>query len=1108
MQPARPSSMSKVLLACLLSSAADLAAGAATPAYTSTPFSKRPALAAGEKPFQRLGADHGFNVPNVYSDPRMWGDRFRELTLGALETGVAVADFDRDGNLDIFSVSKNGPCALYRQIQPGTFQDVAASAGVACVEQNEKIGKIGATAIDINQDGWPDLYVCRYDAPNLLFVNNGDGTFTEKAKDHGLDIRDASVHASFADYDRDGDLDCYLVTNILDFSKSPLGRRDFLLQNDGNGVFTDVTTQAGIWGLTQGHAASWFDANSDGWPDLYVANDFETPDRFYLNKGDGTFADVVDERLPHVTYFSMSADYGDLNNDGLLDFVVTDMRDRNHTQFMTGMEEIGRGLWEMERVTELIPQYMWNAVYLNSGTDRYQEAAYLTGMAATGWTFGSRLVDLDNDGRIDAFYTAGMIRNFIDADVVDKQNRAPTLTARALVWKDSAPRNETTLAYRNLGDLRFEDVSDAWGLNENTVAFGCVAADLFNTGNLDLIYANCNAPVSVVRNKTTAGHRVVIKLAGRAPNRDGIGAELRLESATAGTQVRQIFTERGIVASEPPVAHFGLGQDSTIKKLTIRWPRGQVQVLENLPVDRVLTIAEPALPERFKPAPAQVRPASRPDALFTENAAARGLRHSSTLRPFDEFNRQRLLPRRFNGLGPVLATADVNGDGHADIFVSGCAGQAGQLFFGSADGQFKPAPSQPWASEAECDDVGALFFDVNGDKHPDLLLVAGGVQRPLGDAMLNNRIYLNDGKGSFTAAGAEVLAPDGESTAAAAAADFDGDGQTDLFVGGRVVPGKYPATPRSFLYRNTGGKLVDVTDELAPGLRGIGMVTAAVFSDLDGDKRSDLILALEWGSVVFFRNTGNGFENVSEKAGLAAITGWWSALNIVDVDGDGRLDIVAGNVGLNTKYRASAEHPTVLFAGDFDGRGKENIIEAQWAEGALRPLRGRSKLAYSFPWLTRKFPTYKAYAAAAITDLFEPEHLARVRRLEASELASGIFRQSRDGTFRFEPLPRIAQLAPINAIVADDLDGDGKLDLLCVGNSFAPEPSTGRFDGGLGLLLKGDGRGGFTPLSPAQSGIVVPGDARSVVAIRQAGATSTVAVTRCDGPVLLFSARK
>ncbi len=1075
--------------------------------YTATPLQPRTAASAGAKPFQILTpAESGVTVPNVFNDPRMWGNRFRELTLGAVETGIAVGDFFHDGRPGIFAISKNGPCALYRQVAPFKFVDVAAAAGVACDEPGSS--KTGATVVDINQDGWPDIYVCRYDAPNLLFINNHDGTFTENAKAYGLDINDASVHASFADYDRDGFIDCYLVTNILDFSKAPQGRRDYLLHNNGNGTFTDVTAKAGIWGLTQGHTAIWMDINHDGWPDLYVANDFETPDRLYLNKGDGTFTDVVDERLPHVTYFSMTADSGDINNDGLIDFLVTDMRDRNHAQFMTGMEEIGRGLWDMERVTELIPQYMWNAVYLNTGTDHFAEVAHLTGMDATGWTFGARLGDLDNDGRLDVFYTCGMIRNFIDADIVDKQNVAPTLTARANVWKNAPPRHETTLAYHNLGDLKFEEVSKEWGLDHDGVSFGCVLADLDGDGDLDIIFSNYDAPPTIIRNHTTTGHRAVIKLAGRAPNLDGIGAELHIETAS-GVQMRQLYTERGIVASELPLVHFGLGNDTVIKKLTINWPRGEVQVLENLPADQLLTISEPPLAEGAKPPPAFFKIPPAADALFTESAAGRGLKHTNTLRPFDEFTRQRLLPRRLNGLGPVLAVADVNGDGIDDIFVTGTTGQAGQLFLGQPDGTFKPAAAQPWAAMSESDDVGALFVDVNGDKHPDLILVGGGVEHARGDAMLNARVYLNDGRGKFTLAPAGTLSVNGESTAAIAAADFDGDGKVDLFIGGRVVPGKYPETPRSFLYRNVGGRFVDVTDELAPGLRNVGMVTAAAWADLDSDKRPDLIVATEWGPVTYWHNTGKGFENLTTKAGLAAYTGWWSALAVADVNGDGRLDIVAGNVGLNTKYRASAAEPTVLFAGDFDGSGKDQLVEALYEGGKLYPVRGRSKLAYAFPWLPRKFPTYAAYSRATVEDIFGAEHLAKVRKLEATELASGVFVNRGDGTFEFQPLPRLAQVAPINAIVARDLDGDGKLDLFCVGNNFGPEPNTGRFDGGLGVLLKGDGRGGFTALSPARSGIVVIGDARSAAVVTPGGGKRpAIAVVRCDGPALLFTPSK
>lgn len=1067
---------------------------------TVTPLAPRSPAAQGSKAFTRLPpSETGVTSPNVFNDPRMWAQRFRELTLGAVETGVAVADFDLDGRPDLFAVSKNGPCSLYRQVAPWKFYDIGTAAGVACDEPGSS--KTGATVVDINQDGWPDLYVCYYDAPNRLFINNRDNTFTESAKSYGLDLKDASVHAVFADYDRDGHLDCYLVTNILDFSKSPQGRRDFLLRNRGNGAFADVTTQAGIWGLTQGHTALWFDCNEDGWPDLYVANDFETPDRFYLNKGDGTFADVVDERLPHVTYFSMGADSGDLNNDGRVDFIITDMRDRNHREFMTGMEEIGRGLWELERVSDLIPQYMWNAVYVNTGTDRFAEAAHLTGMQATGWTWSARLGDLDNDGRIDAFVTAGMIRNFIDADVVDRQNVAPSLAARAAVWKNAPPRTESTLAYRNLGDLRFSDVSKDWGLDESTVSFGCALADLDGDGDLDLIYANFNAPPSLVRNDTTTGHRSVIRLIGRASNRDGIGAEVRIQTAS-GQQVRQLFTERGIASSEPALLHFGLGNDDRIRSMTVRWPSGVVQELQDPPADHLLTLHEPPVAPGGAPAPARFRTPPAKDAWLVESAVEQGLNHRVVQTPYDEFLSQRLLPRRLNGLGPALAVADVNGDNLADLFVSGTAGQAGRLFLAQSDDQFVAAPSQPWTTAAEADDVGALFFDLNGDKAPDLYLAAGGVQYPRGDRRLNDRIYLNDGKGGFLEAAPGTLPADGESTAAVAAADFNQDHRVDLFVGGRVVPGSYPKTPRSFLYRSDNGRLVDVTERVAPGLRELGMVTAAAWVDMNADALPDLVVAVEWGPISIFYNRGQTLE----RRDVSDLTGWWSALVVADFNGDGRPDIVAGNNGLNTKYRASRDAPALLFTGDLDGSGRDHLVEAHYEDGRMLPVRGRSKLAYAFPWLSRKFPTYRAFAQATLQDIFGAEKLERCPPKVANELASGAFFQRPDGSFQFAALPATAQLAPINAIVSADLNQDGALDLLCVGNHFGPEPATGRFDGGVGVVLRGDGHGGFSALSATDSGLLVTGDARAAVWI--GGSKTKVAVARCEGPLLLFGRTK
>jgi len=601
---------------------------------------------------------------------------------------------------------------------------------------------------------------------------------------------------------------------------------------------------------------------------------------------------------------------------------------------------------------------------------------------------------------------------------------------------------------------------------------------------------------------------VEFKLAGQPPNRDGIGAELRIETA-AGIQVRQLYTERGVVTSEPPIVHFGLGEETTIRKLTIRWPLGDVQILEHLAADHSYTIAEPPFPGGKPPrrAPA-VFHAPTTKALYTENAHNRGLDYTSNAQPVDEFFRQRLLPRRLGQQAPALAVADVNHDGLDDIFVSGALGQAGALYLGKADGSFALAPSQPWSEAKESDDVGALFLDADGDGNPDLLICAGGGAFDRGDARLGARLYLGDGKGGFVLAPAGAVSASGESTAACAAADFDGDGKVDLFVGGRLVPGQWPAIPRSFLYRNVGGRFEDVTDQLAPGLRQVGMVTAAVWADLDGDGKPDLVLALEWGPVKVFRNTGHGFDDATSRLGLAGVTGWWSALTVADVNGDGRLDLIAGNVGLNTKYSATPAAPAVVFAGDLDGSGRNAIVEAGYdTDSRLYPLRGRSKLGYTFPWLRKKFPSYAGFARATVDEIFPADRLQAATRLAATELASGIFLQQADGTFRFKPLPRLAQLAPINGFVVADLDGDGLPDLFCVGNNFSPEPSTGRFDGGVGLLLRGDGRGNFAPVSPGDSGLLVPGDARSVrlLAPTKPGDNPRLVVSQCHGPLRLFT---
>ena len=1059
-------------------------AGEPAGALSETPLAA-PSRATGRAMFTELPREQtGIDAINHYADPGMWAERYQELAYGAMGTGVTIGDYDNDGRPDVFVVSKTGPSRLFRNLGQWKFEDVTARAGLEEGAETGIGGTLrslfgsenaasharpnwtqGATFVDINNDGLLDLYVCRFAAPNRLYVNQGDGTFVEEAQQRGLALADASGMAAFGDYDRDGWLDVYVQTSLLDATKSPGGQRDRLYRNVGDGRFVETTEQAGIAGESMGHSATWWDFDDDGWPDLYVANDYAVPDRLYRNNGDGTFTNVIDAVAPITAFYAMGADFGDVNNDGLIDFLVGDMAATSLEKDLRGMAGSRARAQTIPDNPTAAPQLMRNALLLNTGTSRMMEAAFLAGFPATDWTWSVRFEDLDNDGRLDLHVTNGMSREYHNADLLDRIMALENPADSRRLMKESPAFRERNLAYRNLGDLRFEEVGAAWGLDHVGVSFGAAFGDLDGDGDLDLVFANYEAQPTVLRNDGADGNRVVIALRGRRSNSFGIGAKLRLVTQ-AGEQVRELALARGYLSSSEPVVHFGLGEEEKIVRLTVEWPSGHVQDFENLAANRRYTIVEPSADVSARAAKRE-----RPAVQFSDVSVARGLAIES--KESFQADAQPLLPVRFDRRGPALAVGDFNGDGLDDVVMGGTSAEPARVFVRSGE-RFVLSRTLP---ASQVDDGPLLAFDANGDGKIDILQSKAGTNRPPGTAY-QPVLHLNDGAGGFVAV-ADTVPALSVPTGALAAADFDRDGNLDVFLGGRNVPGRYPTAPRSALLRNRGGRFEDVTDALAPGLKEAGMVTSALWSDVDGDGWIDLVIALEWGGVRYWRNDQGGrFVDMSEAAGFSSAgSGWWTSLASADFNGDGRMDFVAGNVGLNTPYVA----PAVLFYGRFGGSGAFQIIEARQEDGRLRPLRSRSELSARLPSVARQFPKNDAYAAASIEDIVGAERLATAQRYEATQLQSGVFLSATDGRYRFVPLPRIAQIAPLQGIVTGDFDGDGHQDIYAVQNSFAPIAGIGPFAGGVSQWLRGDGRGGFEVVPPHRSGLVVPGDAKALV---------------------------
>jgi len=1083
-----------LLLACTAARADDSGGS-----ITSKPLSPNP-YPRGKTMFVELApSDSGLVTENRYEDPRMRSELYQEFETSSIGTGVAIGDYDGDGRPDIFVVSKTEGCRLFRNLGGYKFEDVTEKAGVGA---EKGVWNQGAAFVDIDNNGRLDIYVCRTNAPNLLYVNQGDGTFKEMAHAYGLDVKDSSVMAAFCDYDRDGYLDLYIATNVLNAKTNPDGQRGYMFHNNRNGTFTNVTDLAGIGGVSQSHSATWWDYDNDGWPDLYVANDYGFPDKLYHNNRDGTFTDVLDRVAPHTSFSSMGADLADVNNEGRIDFLSADMAVLSHEKDQHDLAT-ARSKQEDPKDPATAPKYNHNALLLNTGTPRLAEAAFLAGLAATEWTWSPLFEDFDNDGRLDLFVTNGFPRD-PGIDVQHRLMSAESAVDRVKIMYASPPRVERHLGLRNLGDLRFEDVSEAWGVDKRAISFGTAVGDLSGDGNLDIVYSNFHGGVTLLRNDCDSGHKVNLDLRGTVSNRYGVGAVVKVESG-AGVLAQQLVLARGYMSTSEPMLHFGLGQEAAIRRMTVTWPSGHVQVFENLPADRRYTVTEPSQVIPIPPDP------PKPQGQFEEVGGGLGLALKMREDAVDELYVQKLLPHRLNPRGPALAVGNISGTGEDDIVIGGTALDPLRVLLRSKSGAFAAGDAGAPATTPGLDDGPVLLFDSAGTGAADLLVTKGGNSAPPGAPDYQPKLFLNDGHGGFRPAPEDSLPPLPINAGAVAAADFDHSGRLGLFIGGRVETGRYPLPPQSALLANRGGKFEDVTDALAPGLRNVGMVTSALWTDVDGDGWPDLLLALEWGNVKYFHNNqGNGFEDWTEKVGFASAgTGWWTSIAAADFNGDGRMDYVVGNVGLNTQYRADPVHPALLYYGDFKGGGgPAQLIEAYYEGDKLFPWRTRKDMGASVPSVLKRFATFDAYSRATLPEILGQEKLAKAQRFAATELRSGVFLSQPDGTYRFEPLPRIAQISPLQGMVAGDFDGSGHPGVYAVQNSYAPIPAVGRFDGGLSQLLRGDGHGHFTAATPLESGLVVPGDAKglAVADVGQDGWPGFV-VTRNNDTTLVFRNR-